>query len=334
MKNKIKSKLNIIALIIITLIVLYFSLKDDFYTILKYIFNLNVWWFLLALLFMFIYYVLRSVPLNTFIKKFSTNHKFISTFRITLITQFFNAVTPFSSGGQPFQAYYLKKHNISLVDGTNIIIQNFIVYQIALIILGIFAITYNHFSPIFKEAQILKNLVTLGFIINTSITILLFLVAFLEKLNNLIIKLVIKILTFLKIVKDSNNIENSFKNYTARFHQGAKTLIADKKLFIGMIFINVLALCVLYITPQLLLFSLGHYNVNGLYAIIASSYVMLMGSFVPIPGGSGGLEYGFIAFYGNFLSGPILNATMLLWRFITYYLGMFIGAIAMNIKEK
>ena len=60
---------------------------------------------------------------------------------------------------------------------------------------------------------------------------------------------------------------------------------------------------------------------------------MLLGSFVPMPGGTGGLEYGFLAFYGNFLTGSALTALMLLWRFITYYLGMILGAIALNVKR-
>ena len=60
---------------------------------------------------------------------------------------------------------------------------------------------------------------------------------------------------------------------------------------------------------------------------------MLIGSFVPIPGGSGGLEYGFVAFYGTFISGSLLSAVMLVWRFITYYFGMIIGALAFYIKK-
>ena len=73
---------------------------------------------------------------------------------------------------------------------------------------------------------------------------------------------------------------------------------------------------------------------NLFLSIVTSAYVMLIGSFVPIPGGSGGLEYGFVAFFGNFLVGAKLTAVMLIWRFITYYLGIIIGAIMMNVKEK
>ena len=69
---------------------------------------------------------------------------------------------------------------------------------------------------------------------------------------------------------------------------------------------------------------------NGLnpgVAIITSAYIMIIGSFVPIPGATGGLEYGFVQFYGNFFTGSILSATMLVWRFITYYCGIIAGAI-------
>ena len=68
-------------------------------------------------------------------------------------------------------------------------------------------------------------------------------------------------------------------------------------------------------------------------AIVTSAYIMIIGSFVPIPGGTGGLEFGFIQFYGNFVTGSLLSAMMLVWRFITYYFGLIVGAIALNIRR-
>ena len=109
----------------------------------------------------------------------------------------------------------------------------------------------------------------------------------------------------------------------------------DKKHFIYLIFLNLVALMSLYLIPMVILFGLGDYtSVTGGYALITSAYVMLIGSFVPIPGGTGGLEYSFLTFYGNFITGSTLKAIMLIWRFITYYFGIIVGAIAINIKEK
>lgn len=79
---------------------------------------------------------------------------------------------------------------------------------------------------------------------------------------------------------------------------------------------------------------MGEFNLITIpITIVSSAYVMLMGSFVPIPGGTGGLEFGFVTFFGNFIRGSKLSALMLVWRFITYYFCMILGAIALNIKK-
>ena len=59
-----------------------------------------------------------------------------------------------------------------------------------------------------------------------------------------------------------------------------------------------------------------------------------MGSFVPIPGASGGIEYGFTQFFGNFIGLEYISAVLLIWRTITYYLGMIIGALLFNLEKK
>ena len=96
-----------------------------------------------------------------------------------------------------------------------------------------------------------------------------------------------------------------------------------------------ISLILLYVIPYLLIKGIGlNEQISIINVIVASAYVMIIGSFVPIPGGTGGLEYGFIAFYGNFITGPILNAIMLIWRFITYYFGMILGAIVLSLRKK
>ena len=75
-------------------------------------------------------------------------------------------------------------------------------------------------------------------------------------------------------------------------------------------------------------------SVNIATAIITSAYVMVIGSFIPLPGGTGGLEYSFISFYGYFAIDPKLTALMLVWRFLTYYFGMIVGAIVLNFGRR
>ena len=75
-------------------------------------------------------------------------------------------------------------------------------------------------------------------------------------------------------------------------------------------------------------------GLNVMNTLTSSAYVLLIGAFVPIPGASGGIEYGFVKFFGNFLSNSMTNAVLLVWRFITYYFGMIIGMIAFNLDER
>jgi len=329
-----KSILNIIILIIITIVVLYCSLKDDFNNIVDKIVNVNLGYFLIAILMIIIYWGLRSYALYVITKKMDNNNKYRNSFQLTLRTQFFNAVTPFATGGQPYQVYYLTQQGLSISKSTNVIIQNFIVYQIALVFLGILAVFYNFCFDLFPKIDLLQKLVMLGFIANTLVIIVLFVVSFTKKLNKKLINFGIKFLTKLRLVKDKEKKLQEWDNYINRFHEGAKILLANKWDFIKTILCNIFALCCLYAIPVFLLYSMGDFNsFNPIVAIVTSAYVMLIGSFVPIPGASGGLEYGFLAFYGNFIGGSTLKAIMLLWRFITYYLGLIIGSIALNIKR-
>lgn len=330
-----KKKFNYIILILISTIVLYFSLKDNAVETIGELKNMNILFVLLAVIFVSFYWIFRSLSLYIFTKKFKSNFKYTSALKLTLTTLFFDGVTPFSSGGQPFQVYYLKKHDLPVVDGTNIIIQNFIVYQIALVFLGVVAIISNRIFNIFPQVGLLQKLVTIGFIINLLVTIGLFSIAFLKKFNKFICKVVIGILFKLKVIKSKEETLDKFNTNVSNFNKGAKELLKNKKLFIKGITYNFMALICFYTIPVIILFAMNDFtSFNLLLSIVASAYVMLIGSFVPIPGGSGGLEYGFVAFFGNFLQGSKLTAIMLIWRFITYYLGMIVGAIAMNIKEK
>lgn len=335
MKEKVKNKINILIIFIVTFIVLFFALKDDFNEIIHQMVTINIIWLIIAFLLVIAYFYLRSIVLNDCITRFKKKHRFRDTFALTLKTQFFNGVTPFATGGQPFQVYMLKKDNIKLSHATNIIIQNFILYQMALVLLGLIAIISNYFIHFFKEVTILKYLVTLGFIMNILVTLVLFILAFTTKLNNRVGRFGIKILKKFRIIKNPEQAIFKWQEYVENFHDGAIILLQDKKNFVKGIFYNFMALCALYLIPLVLLYGIGQFNVIKSYqAIITSAYVMIIGSFVPIPGGTGGLEYGFIAFYGNFIKGPTLKTIMLLWRFITYYLGMMLGAIILGIKKK
>ena len=328
--NKKKVVLNIAILLIIVAIVLYFLLKDNFNEIMKEISKLNPLFLILGIILVLAYRFFSGLALHTLTKTNTKENKLppMNAFKLSLATMFFNGITPFATGGQPMQLYYFKKEGVSLTQSSNIILQNSILYQIALIMMGTFAIICNKTLGIFPNNDILKNLVIIGFVVNSLVCLFLFLITFGQKFSRFILNKGLVILAKMHIIKNIEDKKESLNNYITKFYESGKILIKDKKAIIKTIIFNLLSLTCLYLVPLIVIYGMGDFtSINIVEALVASSYVMIMGAFVPTPGGTGGLEYGFINFYGYFITGSNLMATMIIWRGITYYIGMILGGI-------
>lgn len=332
-KKKFNFLFNFIIIFIVLLLVLYFSLKDNYDEILSAIINMNKLYVLIAILVLFIYRFLLSCSHYLIIK---INNEVISLLRcyvIGFIILFIHGVTPFSGGGQPMEIYLLHKEKIGITKATNITLQNFIIYQFSLVIVGIFALIYNSIYGLFPSDSLIKKLVVLGFMVNLLVLIVSFVLSFGKKVNRLICIKGIGLLSRIGIIKDREKVEKEFNGYLDSFHKNAIKLKKNKKKVVGCILINILSILVLYSIPYFLGIGFG-LELSLVEVIVAISYVMIIGAFVPIPGGTGGIEYGFMFFFKYLISGSILNGLMLVWRFVSYYFGIIVGAIALAIYRK
>ena len=334
MKNKpIKILLNIVTILIVLVIVLYFSLKDNYYEIITAILNMAPIYIIGTILLLCLSRLLTSIAYYFIIKTNNEQVSFLKCLQINFIVLFFHGVTPFSGGGQPMEVYYLHQEGLPVTKATNITIQNFIVYQVALVIVGIIALIYNNTYNLFPADTFIKKLVVFGFTINTIVLLVSYLLSFAKKTQTIIIHKIINLLAKLTIIKDKEKTQNKINEYLTKFHKNTIQLKKNKILVINLIILNIIGLLVLYSMPYMIAKGMN-IQISLIETIIATTYVMLIGSFIPIPGGTGGIEYGFIFFYNYLIKGNIVNAIMLVWRFISYYLGMIFGGIALLIYRK
>lgn len=331
MKNK---KLNICIIILLTVIVLYFSLKDDYQKIIPLLFETNIIWLFIAYFFVLSYTFLKAVVTHNIILGFK-KFNFIKTFKLQLMTFFFNAVTPFSSGGQPFQIYVLNKNKISLATSTTIVLQETIIHQISVSIMLIITYILNQIFNIYELNFTLLLFIILSFSINSILMILLVILSQGKKIDNVFGKVIINILAKLKIINDKEEKLKKWETSVSEFTVASKKLLQDKPKFIKLIFLNIVALFSLYLVPLLILFSLGNVTAfNGIEAIVLTSFVSIISCYIPLPGGALGQEYLFVLFFSKYVTIPLLTSLMLLWRFITYYVPMVIGAVIFNVSKK
>ena len=326
MKN---TKRNTIILFIVIAIVLFFVMKDDFNEIVDNLILANKWLILFTVALMIIYWVLRALSLYLIVRKYKKKISFTKLLNQILITQFFNGVTPFATGGEPMQVYMLTKSGVKFANATNIIVQEFIMYQIALVMMGILALGLNFAFDVCVLNPVLENLIILGFIINILIGLFLLFVSFSKSFSRFVVKVGLKIGNKFKFIKNKEEAREQWNERLKEYHESGEMLKKNKLLFFICVVLNFIALLLFYIIPYFIFISLG-YDIGFMQVIVSSAFILLIGNFVPIPGGSGGIEFGFLEFFKPFCPVGPLKSALIIWRSVTYFLGIIIGGCALG----
>lgn len=321
-----KNKWNILFVFISFIgLLIYILMLEDIKNIKNQLINVNYNFIMISIFCMFLYFLIESICLNIFSKKFYTTQNFFDSVKASMIGQFFNSVTPFSSGGQPIQAYYMVKTGLTLGDSIYILLSKFIIFQFSLTFLsGILLISQlSYFSNNIKGFSFL---VFLGFFINLLVIIALLTFAISTKFPKKVISFILNILYKIKVIKDKEEKLKYFYNEIDLLSNNFKDITKNKVKIIVTFILTTLQLIIYYLIPYFIYRSFG-LNEHGMIVFIAAqSFVQLITAFVPLPGGSGGAETSFLAFFGILFSKTYLNLGMLMWRLITYYLNIIISS--------
>lgn len=341
-KKPVNYKKIIISILIVFLItavvfVIFFSFNDFNKTIelLKTVNGANMG---MAVLCLVIYALLWPMSLCFIAKQNRFDAHFLDVYLIGESEHFFNAITPFATGGQPVQVYLFTKKKIKASDSTGIIVSNFIAFMIASNIFAIASLVfYSKFSENFESST--AWMIGLGFAMNLFTLVFMILVATSKKIRDLLKKLMLQLCKIKFIGKHLTKAVPAFEAYCENAQSAAKRIFSHKTSFIGAIFLKMLALIFYYAIPYYILKALGaEFGFSMMpYIILASAFAITTMVWVPTPGGTGGIEFAFKTIFTaslfGALSGDIGFTGMILWRALTYYLLMVLSAIAYIIYE-
>lgn len=327
-------KKNTILLLIMAFLVTFFLLKDNFNEVVDNLIEAHKGIILIGVILMILYWLLRALALYIVVKRYKKNIKYSKMFHQIIITQFFNGVTPFATGGEPMQVYMLKKSGIKVAQATNIIVQEFIMYQVALIIMGIICVVLNLCFDICAVNPFLANLIMIGFLVNITVGVVSIFISFSKKFSKFIVNLGLKIGVKLRLIKNVEKTTKLWNEKVEEYNASGTMLKENKKLFIACIGINLVALFLFYLVPFFVFLSMSQ-NIGVMQAIVCSAFILLVGNFVPLPGGSFGTEAAFKAFFLSVLPNvdtapSIANAACIIWRGITLYMGIIVGGVALG----
>lgn len=313
---------------------IYFSIKDDFYSSINALLNADPMWLIIAVCLMIIYYCFDGTIFYLFGKLYNKNYQFKQALKNSLSGYFWCGITPFSSGGQFAQVYIFNKQGITPVHSASILLMSFIVYQSILVLFTAFVLIFKmgKYQDIYSG---FLSLAMIGFLINASVIGILLLGAKSTKFQKFFCNKVIYIASKIKLVKNFEEAKLKAETKINDFRIELDLLSANKDILFKTAILNFMKLTIVYSIPFFTAKAL-HLDVSFIYIIdfiSICSVVYLITAFVPIPGASGGSE-GVYGLMFSYILGGITATSMLLWRFLTYYMGLIIGGIIFAIDKE
>lgn len=288
--------------------------------------DMNYNWFIMSFVCIFMHWLMDSIIVYQ-IAPFITNEKIklVNCIRYGVVGLYYAALTPFSSGGQPFQVVYMKRDGIPVGKATAIVSVKHFVYLSAMCFSFIMCMILRG-SAFFRNYHAVFWIAVLGFLVNLTGVILIFITMTNEARAIKICKGVIMVLHRIRIVRDHERAFLKIENVILDFSQAAGFVFTNKfKVFITFI-LSFIKLSFLFAVPFTIFkaFNLTGYDLIDLSSL--NTFMFLTVSFMPTPGTSFAAEGGFNLIYLP-IFGSLTAMAIAIWRVITYYLILIAGGL-------
>ncbi len=286
------------------------------------------WSFLLiALVMIVVYWVLESASMQLICNSLFKGFSFLKTNIVTVIGQYFNCITPLSSGGQPMQAYYYSRFGLPAHISLPMLLCRFIVYQLTMIIYAIIVLLLR-FNYFVGDMRPLMYLVAIGFIGGFFLIAMLFALAFAKEPICKLVRWIINLAGKIGILKEPDKtLENTEKSLEEAY-VGIKYLLKEPVLLVKVSLVTFVQLTVYFSMSWIIFAGFGLENNDFFTVISCQAFVYLISSFVPLPGAIGAAEASYVAFFNYVYGQPSMVAlSAFVWRFFTFYLPIILGMI-------
>ena len=296
--------------------------------------SINIFWLCVAILSQFLNIFMDVVLIYIFIKESTPRFKFSNAFRVSMAGQFFCAVTPSSTGGQPMQIAMLNTMNINIGKATSALVQKFLVWELVLMAYSIMAVCLK-FS--FISASMGSGVVVLsaiGFLVQIALCSVLLMVSFAKKITQKIVNFAFRLIDKIHIIKNTEEKKQALENQLETFHSSNKELYKNRPLVIKAVVLTFIQISAYLIVPYFVGRALNINSASPVDMLFVQAFVNMISSLMPLPGGSGVAEFCFTAFFSGYFSTSTIKSAVLIWRTITYYGTIFFCAPFSGMSRK
>lgn len=311
------------------------------------------WIYIIGLvLSLFFCFFFKGVKLSLLCKKTTGKWRLKTCLETSVIGLYYNYVTPFAVGGQPFEIYHLSKHGVHGGDASSLPIAAYFFNQTTMALVSLFALII--FSPSTNilsipddiigstTAAVLRPMAAVGLAFELLMPILIITCCFLPRFCAKLVNLIVTIGYKIKIVKNKELLKYKILRNVLSNAKSLKRIAKSPFVFISSILISIIECLALssiaYFTLRFFGFDNPHaWSVWEWSQIVCVCLVLYAAvSFIPTPGNLGAAD---LSFYWLFKIGLVNVAglafpAMVTWRVMSFYSFIIIGVVFTTFKRK
>jgi uncharacterized protein (TIRG00374 family) len=337
-----KYKINLLIIFIVafgfTLITL--LTDDNLNSVILAFSQANLWMVAVIFLVMMIIILFEGIILFILARLYTTRYTLKKSINNYFIGIFFSHITPSGTGGQFAQAYTFSKQGIEIANAASILVMHFLLSQIAQVVFGLIALLFRlekflsitQTVNLFGAAIPIIYLSLMGFAVN--FLVIFFILALVKSnlLNKAIVGGVVGLLGKLKLIKNPDKVKSNLQVQIENFRIESKRLQSNIPvtvvLFVLFFIRMTLSNAIPYLSAMALpLIDLSQTNIFD--GIFMTAYLNVIIYFAPLPGSVGFSEFFFSFLFQSLFGGYAQTiAPQLIWRGVTFYFTLVIGAIS------
>ena len=318
---------NIGLVLSIGLVTLWFLLRNEnLVMLIGYITKLSLRWMGIGFMCIALYWGLETIIQHLLVGRMHKGCRLWNSFKVVMSGHFFNAITPFASGGQPMQAFIMMKQGIPLGTSASVLLSKFIIYQITLTIYSLVVLMLELKFFVVKVKGIIY-LSLIGFFVNLGVVVILVMAAFMKERSMRIGFWIVNLLHKFHVVKSTYNYKKKIVKQIELFNRNIYEMRRNTGLLAKVSFLTIGQLTSYFLIPYTVYRAFGLVGTEVFVIISAAAFIVMFSSFVPIPGGSGVAEGSFFLLFQLFFPQSILPVAILCWRVITFYVPLCVGGV-------
>lgn len=293
--------------------------------------RLNYLWGCLAcfLLVMLADTLFIGLILKTTTKKF----RFGLAYKSSSIGKYYEAITPFSAGGQPAQILYLSNRKVSPGIATSVPIIRVTLINFATIFLSIFLFIVHIPNVTGGNGLIniligvLEILAYIGLIINTLYFLAIFTIANSKVLGRSLARTLVKVGYKFRIFKDYRSAYKKIINQVTEYRNSVDYLKRHGHTLLLSILLVLIEIVALASIPFFVTLGLTDITFASTSAVLGfwgeclvKYYICYFAStYIPLPGGTGMMEISFVILFSSVIGSNFVAWGFLIWRLASYY---------------